>query len=370
VTLKNYGQGDAQNVHVTLEENDEYVSLISEYAPYGSIESGHSATNTSHPFEVQASFETPHDHYARMILRIEANDGTYSDTAGFWLNVGAPGGNFLVFDPDPNKSSGPVIRDILEDMGYLGRYTSDLTGVRPYLANFDAIFVCTGMAPENYVFPASSPDAESLVSYLLNHRGNLYMEGGDLWFEGPAGGGFAFHPYFYIESTSGGSADLSRVHGVPETFTDGMSLPYEGESTSVDHIEATGTAQNILLNPLDQAICGVSRDGGNVRTIGLSFEFGGLRDGTSDRADLMDRFLTFFGIHHGTCGDTDGNGKITPADGFTIFNHLGGGVPMVSCYSGNVDGDDLLSASDGFYMLNYLSGTGPPPNCHECSRGE
>ena len=71
---------------------------------------------------------------------------------------------------------------------------------------------------------------------------------------------------------------------------------------------------------------------------------------------------------HGTvfvCGDVNGDGILTPSDGFCILNYLGAGPEPVTCWSANVNGDDEITSADGYHMLNYIGG-GPDLNCQPC----
>jgi hypothetical protein len=67
----------------------------------------------------------------------------------------------------------------------------------------------------------------------------------------------------------------------------------------------------------------------------------------------------------GLCGDADGNGSVTSADGYWILNYLGAGPEPVSCFAANVNGDSGLTTADGYHLLNYL-GTGPELSCAAC----
>jgi|GEM_PF-4942603 len=66
----------------------------------------------------------------------------------------------------------------------------------------------------------------------------------------------------------------------------------------MDHIEAVSPAFNIFKNNAPEYFAGVAYDAGVYRTIGCSFEFGGLVDGTgnSTQLQLMQEYLDFFGI--------------------------------------------------------------------------
>ena len=67
------------------------------------------------------------------------------------------------------------------------------------------------------------------------------------------------------------------------------------------------------------------------------------------------------------CGDANGDGNCTTADGFQILNYFGypDQFPISSCWAANVNGDSSLTTSDGFYLLNYF-GAGPALNCQPC----
>jgi hypothetical protein len=298
ITLRNYGQIGASNVAVTLLSEDERITVHSGQASYGTLDAGQSKDNSDNPFVLEADSGTATGHYAWMKIIVTADVTEYSDTVGFWLQVGPHGGDFLVFDPDPTPLSGPIIRDGLEAMGFAGMFASGLAELRSCLPGFDAVFVTLGIYPNDYVIPAGSATAESLVSYMVNHGGNLYMEGGDLWYYHPTVGGHIFAPYFSIDATGDGSGDLHTVQGQAGTFTAGMSFSYGGENNFMDHIEPLSPAVKIFNNPGDYHGCGVAYDAGTYKTVGLSFELGGLVDGTepSTKAALLDSIMTFFGL--------------------------------------------------------------------------
>jgi hypothetical protein len=65
------------------------------------------------------------------------------------------------------------------------------------------------------------------------------------------------------------------------------------------------------------------------------------------------------------CGDVDGSGILTPADGYTVLNFLGSGPAPISCWAANVDEDDALTPADGYTILNHL-GAGPALDCADC----
>jgi hypothetical protein len=82
---------------------------------------------------------------------------------------------------------------------------------------------------------------------------------------------------------------------------------------------------------------------------------------------VMTQEPTLSTICAGLCGDANGVGGISSADGFYILNYLGAGSPPVSCWAANVGGGFSITSADGFYLLNYLGDPGSfPLNCAPC----
>lgn len=121
------------------------------------------------------------------------------------------------------------------------------------------------------------------------------MEGGDTWYyDSPT----AVHPYFNINSNNDGSDDLSSLSGQSGSFTNGMLFNYNGENNWIDRLSAQAPAFSVFENSSPTYTAGVAHDAGTYKTIGASFEFGGLVNGSgiSTRTSLMNAYLEFFGL--------------------------------------------------------------------------
>ena len=189
--------------------------------------------------------------------------------------------------------SGAAMQSALASLGWDSVLTDDLLAYGSDLSGYQAIFVLVGIYSNNYVFGSSSAEETALVAYLQG-GGNLYLEGGDIWCYDsyPA----TLRPYFHYLNEGDGSADLSTVNGVAGSFTGGMNFSYTGENSWIDHLGAGSGAFEIFVNPYDTYGCGVAYDAGTYRTLALSYEFGGLVDGASTKAALMEAYLDFFGL--------------------------------------------------------------------------
>ena len=70
------------------------------------------------------------------------------------------------------------------------------------------------------------------------------------------------------------------------------------------------------------------------------------------------------------CGDVNGDGSLSSADGYHLLNHLGDpvGFPISSCWASNVNGLDGLTSADGFQLLNHFGDPITfPLNCAPCT---
>ncbi|MBI5475667.1 MAG: M6 family metalloprotease domain-containing protein [Ignavibacteriales bacterium] len=224
-------------------------------------------------------------------------------------------GEILIWNPDPTPSSGTNMALLLTAAGKDVDIAYNLSAV-PNLSGYNAIFVFLGIFPNNYALQET--DASRIVSYL-NGGGKLFMEGGDTWaFDPPT----SLHPYFAIQGLSDGAGDLTNINGVSGTFTENMNFSYSGENSYIDRLGPLGPAFPIFVNPSIGYNTAIAYDQGTYRTIGTSFEFGGLNDGASPstKTELMTAIMGFFGITV--------NPIIPPPTGLLALDSFDGLVPL------------------------------------------
>jgi hypothetical protein len=158
---------------------------------------------------------------------------------------------------------------------------------------YASIFICLGTYPDNHVL--TDPEGLLLAGYLEN-GGNIYMEGADTWYYDQVWSSNPLHPMFNISGIADGTSDLSTQYGQTGSIAEEMVYPFSGENSYIDHIEPIPPAMMMFMNSQPVYGTAVSYDAGSYRTIGMSFEFGGLTDADHNKDDLMIRFLDFFGI--------------------------------------------------------------------------
>jgi len=139
-------------------------------------------------------------------------------------------------------------------------------------------------------------DEGQVLADYLGAGGNIFMEGADTWYYDQQYTPTPLHPMFNIGGTEDGSGDLSVEDGQAGSIAEGMAFNYSGDNSYIDHITAHAPAILMFMNNTPPYGTGVSYDAESYKTIGYSFEFGGLQDGERTKDDLMIEMLDFFEI--------------------------------------------------------------------------
>ena len=292
-TLRNVGGVDFTNLTTTIESADPYITIIDNSCNFGYLAIDSIRENTSDPYVISTDLYTPIGYRADFILI--ASEGSFVDTFNFDLMVGSY--DYLVWNPDPTPNSGETIDNILASLDFSGQYTTTIEQDDD-LNVYKTIFVCTGVFPIKYVIMAESYEASMLVDYMYD-GGRLYLEGGDVWCYDPSiNFGYDFCWLFRIDPVSDGTGDMGPVVGQSGTFTEGMNFIYDGENAFMDRIDTMDTGVLIFKDGDNDYGCGIANDGGIYKTLGTSFQFGGLVDsgGVSTKTVLLDSIMQFFDV--------------------------------------------------------------------------
>ncbi len=313
ISINNTGSSPSIETKGFLNTSDEYINITQNEIPYGEIPPNN---NVIQSYELLVEPLTPVGHNTN--LEFSANCGSIQQLKEtIFLKVGQV--PILVLDFDPNNSSGPIIKNTIEEIGIPVEYTKNIpeAGLRKY----NTIFVCLGIfssSGTNHIL--SSQEGNDLAGFI-GIGGKLYMEGGDTWFwDDPT----AVHPFFRIYGADDGTGNLDTLIGHPKTFTDSLRLFYSGENDFIDQIEPLGSAFKVISNKSPNFGCAIAFDGTTYKTIGASFEFGGVEDGKYTKTDLMDKYLQFFEFTGAPAapGKPEGAIRICNDDSsFTYFTH-------------------------------------------------
>ena len=189
--------------------------------------------------------------------------------------VGGPLDGIVVWELDPTPISAAALNRACDQLGFDTNkiYTTRNSTKYSLDTSAQAAFVFLGIFPNNHVL---TMDEGSRLKSFLDAGGRVYMEGGDTWFFDPP---TPVHSYFQIHPIDDGTNDLTRVKGQTWTPYQGMDFIYNGENEWIDRILPTSQSQKILINANTLSGVGVAYDAGSYKTIGTSFEIGGLVDG-------------------------------------------------------------------------------------------
>jgi hypothetical protein len=170
------------------------------------------------------------------------------------------------------------------------------------LSDFAYLFVVLGQFPANFAISEGSPIATTIENYIAG-GGNVYMEGGDVWFFDPQVGGHDFAPTFGIVALEDGATGGEFNNVLGANIADGQDFAYNvGTDNFPDHIDPMlGSSFRIHENDSPAFTAGVARPfglstNGPGRTIGTSFEFGQLIDAVTPgtKVELMSNYIDFF----------------------------------------------------------------------------
>ena len=202
----------------------------------------------------------------------------------------------LIYAPETGViDSGAGLAEALLLSGRDVAVTSNLSSFSD-LDVFDRIWIQLGMFPNNFTLTLQEGDL--LDSYLSNGIGGdaLYMEGGDTWFFDPS---TAVHTRFGITALSDGSGidNLGLVLGseVPGCDLSGLVLDYTaGENSWVDRLSANPGSSVVQSNTTPPYDVAVYRNAFTFKTLGASYELGGITDGTSTKLQLVEAIIQCF----------------------------------------------------------------------------
>ncbi len=191
----------------------------------------------------------------------------------------------LIYDLDPNHSSGPVIAATCVTLDIENEYRTELP---EHLMKYQSVFICLGMDQSSHRI--TQGEGKRIASYL-DTGGRVYMEGGNTWFvDVPV----TLHDYFPITGISDGDDTAGDLQGIAGSFAEGLILPYSGEGQFVDRITADTDGFEFLKNIVPEYPVGIGHTGNPYRTIGMSVEFGGIDSEAADRPIFLDRIVDFF----------------------------------------------------------------------------
>jgi hypothetical protein len=289
VELLNTGSYLATSPVGRISCSDSLVAIIDSLANFVTLLPDSFGSNASDPFVISAAANCATGYSTTITLNVAV--GVYTVAYEFTIHVGQK--DYLIWDPDINHSSGPLIDGLLDSLGFSGEYATAF----PYglLSLYKSLFICAGVYPENYLIIDTSQSGNEIEDYIEQTGGNVYLEGGDVWYSPLVSHGYDFGPLFGIDPVYNSIGTFSGVTGCTGTFAQNMVFSYVGEATMIDYIDSIGGSQLLFKKTGSNYGCGVAA---NNRTVGFSFELSGLVDtvAPSTKADLITAIMNYFGV--------------------------------------------------------------------------
>ncbi len=280
--IKNIGNKDAINATGTLSSASGFVTITEPVFSFGNIPKGQTAEGI---YSIEIEGSTPPGEMISFELNVVSNGGLYTSSFAIDFSVGQL--PVIIVDLDKNNNSGPAMQTAIEELDVPVVYT---TTFPEELELYKCTFLCLGISNQNHILTNSQ--GEDLAQYL-EKGGRLYMEGGNTWKDDQK---TVVHQMFGITPAHTGFNDLGLIFGQDEAFTDDMIFPYSGDNNSIDRIVIDGpNAFEIFRNQVPSYCTSIANEQDGYKTIGSSFEFGGLQDGQSSKTVLMEAILEFFG---------------------------------------------------------------------------
>ena len=291
ISLINNGGATATNIMGLLASDNEYITINSNSVSYGDLESDSSRTES---FSVTAAPDTPVATIAQFNFNWIADNGI-SGADSFNIIVGQK--QVVII----NLAESTISPDsMVKCLDILSTPSDVVTDIPDNLDGYSCAFVCLGIYSNNHVL--TSEEGDKLANFL-NNGGRIYMEGGDTWYyDTPT----AVHPMFHITGLEDGTDNLSTIAGSDSNFMNSFSYTYEGANNYIDVIEPDISSKVLMYNtnPIFDAAISYSDD--TYKTIGSTFEFGGLVDNeSSNKTGYMAEILSFFDISYVWTGIED-----------------------------------------------------------------
>ncbi len=281
VLVTNSGSANAFNVVEELSTNNNWISIENNTQSLGDIAAGNTISTS---YSVTADGDTPQGYLTWFTVELNA-DYDISGSDEFSTIIGQ--NPVIIVKLAPTLSADSLMFCLEE----LSLSADTVSSVPENLNEYKTVYVLLGTFPDNHIL--TTEEGEQLSDYL-NNGGKVYMEGGDTWAEDPP---TAVHPMFNIEGLEGGTDDLMNILGKPGTIMEGYTFEFNGSNNYIDHIAPLNDAVTILTNEFPQYDVAVKFENSDYRTIGSSFEFGGLTDiGNSTKTGYLAEMLYFFDI--------------------------------------------------------------------------
>lgn len=287
--ILNVGSETSYNVKATLSIDQTYLSLAST--------SVSDATNiqdkANFSYQLNISSETPAWYRTELSLNLKGDN--IDTTFIYKMDIGKTA--ILLIDKSKNHNSS---NDLLAHLEARGNISIDtVTAMPKNLDNYHSVWYLAGVYPKNGKI--TEEENQTLTQYVQS-GGNLYMEGGDVWYTKKNN----LNSLFNVECPLDNAGELETIQGCRANYNENQSFSYDTyEQKSIDKLQHIEPAYPVYKNKTTQNgqesefITTVFYETEKYKTIASSFEIGGILDPASNENGAVDKYLGFFGIKEG-----------------------------------------------------------------------
>jgi hypothetical protein len=280
----NFGQSPCLAVEGAIEIEDDLISFSgSNLLNYGNIDAGKTVNDT---IAITIAELTPIGHITEIIVNVNAEpELNFSKSFNYMIGK-IP---VLVIDLDPDQLSAPVIQSTLQQLSVIHQYIEE---VPENLNQYYNVFLSLGRNFSSYIL--TEQEGILLAEYLMQ-GGNLYMEGGLTWTDVPQ---TPVHPLFNLSTETFTWNIFNDIIGIEGTFTEDMLFEYEGDMQYYNFSLLPNDSSFSVFYGNAEHNYAIAFAGSLYRTIGTTFDFGGLVDDylPSTRKYYLAKVLEFFGM--------------------------------------------------------------------------
>ncbi len=284
--ISNLGNIPEHNISVVIGSQDPFFILLPPLDKELQVLNHNS--NATLEFQIGIHHNAPEGYEGKLTLSISA-DNIPVKNHDFSFVVG--GKRILIINLDPDNSSAPSIKKVIENQGFISNTINTLS-LLP--SGYSLMMLCLGRYPNRYIL--TFEDSEKLVAFLQN-GGSIYMEGGSTWKGDPRR---PIHNLFMIEGKAQGwAAGIDSLAGNPNSIASNFNFKYKGFSIRMDNLEPMDPAATVLFTNVPTSYhYSILYESQVYKTIGSSFKFNGLHQNPEDTIPslLMKEYLRFFGF--------------------------------------------------------------------------
>lgn len=282
ITVNNNGTSDAYNVLSQLTTSSPYITIESSQQNLGQLDANGSKEAV---YQVTASGDAPDGTTVFFNVAIVA-DYNRSASGAFFTSIGLkPLAIVKLTSTEPSADS------MMRCLQSLQVGCEIVNEIPANTSDYKSLFVLLGTFPNNHVLTQNEGTA---LAHFLNNGGRVYMEGADTWALDTA---TAVHPLFHILGMSDGLGDLRNLQGMDGSMMQGLQFRFIGHNNYIDRIAPDSNSVLLFQNADSLYGTAVSYENAVYKTVGFSFEFGGLEDSQGNEKEIvMAEILNFFNI--------------------------------------------------------------------------